>query len=793
MTQCCRDCTPSTTVRFVTAAQRPVMPNSDLGPAPSTLRFQWACGLAVLAHLALGLWASPGWLFSKYPDAVRLLRARRMGAEESADYSPLYLLLNELLEPQSVRLLQAAAGALMVWAIGRVALRLSGPWASVLAAWLVALSAPLLAYEATIEPDLLIAVLEILALCALTERVGRRPWALGLAGASLGLALALRPSGLLLLGLVAGVILIEGKKALRQRFIQSAILVAAGLLCGLGPTLWLRSARGGEARATMSVGAVMHMGNRPEGTGFGANPPLLIKQLEAQQRSFENPDAAHGIYRRFARTAEQQGSLTQGATEDYWVNKVLAFARNEPTAYLSLQGRKLQAFLVAPFAHDLTQVRDLTAEASRFALVPTPLLGILGAAGLLWVVLRRRGAAFALISVILVSHVLLSLIFYVVARYQLPALALLALLSAVLLTEIIGHFGEARWGRAAALAGACVLALSFWGNAASKRSRLLERGRHGGAAARAFKEARTAGDAKAATAAFVAAQAAQPFLRHTADWRGVDVAAPTLARASGELAIERFGMETAADSLLAAQLTAEAGRCDLALPVLEDVARANFSWAIYDRSLDPDLTAVNCHLARGDRTGALASAERALLRRPGAIDPLAHVLAGAVAVGDHGRAQRARELIDALHDPLSGGYMVAQAHLRWSAFAPALEAAERVIEVLPEAAVVHHVRALALAGLGRQREAVEAYDLAMRLFPTHPFQTEGLDSAVAVELAAAPFDPWILGVAAEHALRRGRWREAQEHLSHATSLYGLEPPPAHSARARSMSALVASP
>lgn len=722
------------------------------------------------AHMALGLGLLPGWMFSKYPDSARLLLEQRMLPEQGADFSPLYLLLNVVLSPAVLRAVQSGVGALGLVAVYVIGARLLSPAVGLVAAGLLAVAAPVLLYEATLEPDLLVMVLNSGALALLVcarPAFGTR-WLVG-AGLLLGLSGATRPTGLLILAVAALWTLWELRGApWRRRLGPTAALVAAGALAAWLPAQVVRATVGSHLGATMSVGAVLHMANRPEGTGLGAQPPTLIKQYESQLRSADRPDHAHSLYRQFAR-AEAGEELNALGTELFWVGKTLRFMLEEPGTFLALVGRKLALFLVGPDGHDIVEVRRAETRLAGLPLLDAQLLGLLGLAGLVAALVRRERVE--LLVGYLVASTALVAGFYVVSRYRLGALPAWALLAGALAVAAF----EARRAprRLGALAGVLVASLAlpwlfpFVRDAEQLRSRTEAVSAQGAGLTTALR----AGRYDDATRAFEQLQAAHPYTALVRPLRGVPFESREVAARSGALAVERFGVDSPMALFFAAELARRAGHCDRALEPARAAADAGYRGALYGTSLDPFLVAAECLLTLGDRQGALREAEASLERRGGTLDALAFAVAAAeVLPQESARRQRWDAELFSLHDRLSAHHARGHARLAWGSFAGALEDADAVLAAVPDLAVTQYLRAAALAGLGRSAEAVEAYTRALRLLPGHNFPTVPLEAAVAARLAEAPDSPGVLALAVEHHLRAGRLELARELALRASTL-----------------------
>ncbi|HYG69552.1 MAG TPA: hypothetical protein VD838_17895, partial [Anaeromyxobacteraceae bacterium] len=377
---------------------------------------------AVHVALALALAFVEAPLFAKYTGLAARLREGTLSAAQVSDASPGYLLLHLFLSPAAVRGLQLAASAATVYLVARIGARLAGPTLGLAAAAALGLAGPWLLYPSVLEPDLLIGALNLGAVATLLLAGGRRlrlstgsgrtegdaersggtegfaigPRVAAVAGALLGLSAALRPTTLLL-SLVAFAWVIwpvrpepvDGRPAAspaRRRLVPAIAFGAALVVAATAPVLGLRALAGAalERGSRMSVGAVVHLGHRPEGVGLGATYPTLLKLVELQSfgRADRTPDFAHELYRTFASAAEGR-SLTAPEAERYWLGRTLGFAREAPGAFAANLGRKLAFSVAGPVNdHDIPEVQRAALEAPVPAL-SLRWLALAGAGGLL--------------------------------------------------------------------------------------------------------------------------------------------------------------------------------------------------------------------------------------------------------------------------------------------------------------------------------------------------------------------------------------------------------------------------
>ena len=744
-------------------------------PAP-----ELAALLALAAgSAALSIVLHPGWVFAKYPHLAAGLLRGDLTPGQVGDASPGYLLLNLLLPPEGVRGLQAMLAAATVVLAFLVADRARGRLAAWVAAVTLALAGPWIVYSSVLEPDLAIGALDTAAVAFLLVAGSRSRllWS-ALAGASLGLSFALRPSAVVLAVAALGWVVLDrrGASTARQRTASGLMGAAAFGLCALLPLLALHSRAGHEWRSTMSVGQVFHQGHRPEGSGLGANYPTLLAlaALQLETRPGHAPDPHHELYRRFA-GADSGASLEPAAAERYWIEKALAFPAREPWAFARQLGRKIVFVFAAP-AHDadIPAVQAI-GQGTRFGGIPFRWLALGGLAGLL--LSLRGGRAERLVGLWVASYVLVFAVFYYQSRYGLAILPAWCVLCGVAAAEAWEARQDGRrLARVAAAAAAPLLLLTpGW---VRNEARLLERTALVPVRSEAA-DLRARGRWDEALDRLADEQAALPD--HVWPWSphgyGLQVNGPEQALRAAERARARFGSERPTDAYLLAVLYAGAGRCDLALPLTRQAAEAGFHGAIADTSLDPDLLEGDCLLAQGDREGALRAIERSLASWPGTLDGLARaVAAGEARPGPTGPevASRQADLL-ALHDPASARYALARARRRWGAALPAIADAEWVRTRLPEvAALADFEQALSFLDLGSTGNATRSYARSLSSgFAMHG--ADRFDDPIRDLVRALPDDPAATRVAFAHWSSRGDLEEIRALLRRHPELAGSTP------------------
>jgi len=197
-------------------------------------------------------------------------------------------------------------------------------------------------------------------------------------------------------------------------------LLMAGLLTAILPVTIRNRLVGGEWVLIATNGGVnFYIGNNPQADGIAAVVPGTRADWE-------------GGYEDTHRIPEQElgRRLTEGQVSDYWFRKGLAWIRTDPTGWLRLTLRKLRLFWMP---HEIPNNQPIRFFASLADISPLYFLGFppiaaLGLAGL--TVLGGRWRWWSLVVLFGVIYMGTVVLFFCPARYRLPVVPLLILLTA---------------------------------------------------------------------------------------------------------------------------------------------------------------------------------------------------------------------------------------------------------------------------------------------------------------------------------------------------------------------------
>ncbi len=297
----------------------------------------------------------------------------------------------------TVRVAQAATGALGVWLIALVATRLEGPRAGVVAAWMAAIYPPLVWTPAYVFSETLYMALALghVLVCGrvLREWGGRAGWRWLLwCGVLGGLGALTRPAHLFFL-------LLLGLWLVARHTVRDAALVALGALLVIAPWTARNLREYGRPVLIASEGGITFWtGNHPLSPGEGdmaANP--AIKRDNQRLR------------------AAYSGLSPEQLEPMYYREAMQAIAR-DPAWWAGLLARKAYyTWIPTGPSYTLHSTRYLVASLVSYGLLLAG--GILGA-----IVVTRAGRWPTGLGLLLASAMLVCLVFFPQERFRIPVI-----------------------------------------------------------------------------------------------------------------------------------------------------------------------------------------------------------------------------------------------------------------------------------------------------------------------------------------------------------------------------------
>jgi len=334
------------------------------------------------------------------------------------------------------RLVQALLGSLscgLVFLLGRAAFSRA---VGAVAGFAAALYWVLIYFDGELLITPLIVFLDLLVILLLL-RGARKPGALifGAAGLVLGLSTIARPNVLLFAPAVM-VWLVVWSGPRWGRGMAWAVCFGVGALVAVLPVTARNYLVGGDTVLIASQGGVnFYIGNNPDADGKTAIVPGTP------------PDWWGGYYAAIERAEQALGrKLKPSEVSRYYYGQAWQFIRQHPGQALRLTARKLRLFWIR---WEISNNKDVYFWAGHF----TPWMrwlpvgfGLVGPLSILGMVLCRRRAAalFPLWGFILVYMVSV-VVFFCTARYRVPVLAPLILLSTYAVFWLVGAVRRGRW------------------------------------------------------------------------------------------------------------------------------------------------------------------------------------------------------------------------------------------------------------------------------------------------------------------------------------------------------------
>ncbi|MCX5753000.1 MAG: tetratricopeptide repeat protein [Candidatus Krumholzibacteria bacterium] len=268
-------------------------------------------------------------------------------------------------------------------------------------------------------------------------------------GALLGAGALGRPNFFLLL--VAAVpVWILLRNLRKRRGMVPALSCLAGAALFLAPPIVYGAALTGRVVPVSAHGGInFYIGNRPGSTGV-FQPPA---DMRADMRGMIE-DA------KLKAEAETGRAMTQPEVSGYYVRKALGEIGRDPAWWLGLVGRKFLVFFNGIEVPDVPNVifYEKSCGVLAFLFLPFAVIAPLGLCGL--VVLFRSGRNRSVVSLFLGCAIASVLLFFVNARYRLPAVPILILLAAFFVAWAVREISRRRL-KSVAIMIAAALALFF--------------------------------------------------------------------------------------------------------------------------------------------------------------------------------------------------------------------------------------------------------------------------------------------------------------------------------------------
>lgn len=316
-----------------------------------------------------------------------------------------------------VRLIQLLAGCLTLLFSYRLADRLAGRTAAIIAVLLLILY-PIMTYsEAELLLDSLFALLALVCFYLLMAPRSGPPRPIG-AGIVFGLAALARPTILVFLPVIVLSFLRGWKDPVRRKSgLTAAAVFLAVLVIMLTPVTIINYAASGQIIFVAYQGGInFYLGNNPEADGFSSTLPSAGRDW----------DLADADYLAFRETGRHLQYADQSA---FWYKKGLAYIRDHPKDAAALFIRKLYFLFSGHEISNNQPLREAVFNNAFLKYLPVRLPLILSLAVLpLFLAVGKRKEMLTLYGVILGYGITVAM-FFVSSRFRLPLVPLLAILA----------------------------------------------------------------------------------------------------------------------------------------------------------------------------------------------------------------------------------------------------------------------------------------------------------------------------------------------------------------------------
>ncbi|MDP8248295.1 MAG: tetratricopeptide repeat protein [Candidatus Tritonobacter lacicola] len=329
-----------------------------------------------------------------------------------------------------VRVIQIVMGSLSCVLIYRLGAACFGEREGVIAGILSCCYAPFIFYDGMImKTSLGIFLNLLLVLLLLKRRPGKGTARLFGAGIILGLSALVKENMLILAPILALWL------ALSERKVRPAALLLAGVIIVTAPVTARNYVVGRDfVPIACNFGFTLYSGNNPSADGT-QQPPAAIRRTPR----YEYPD-----YKLLAERATGK-TLKPSEVSAFWAGQATKFAKTYPLSALKLLALKLALFWNS---YEIADNHNLYFFKTLFPVLrAAPLgFGIIGPLGLFGMVLFMRNWRKCLVLYLFIlSYMVSVVIFYVSARFRLPAVPFLILFASASLVTLYDWLRDGRW------------------------------------------------------------------------------------------------------------------------------------------------------------------------------------------------------------------------------------------------------------------------------------------------------------------------------------------------------------
>ncbi len=344
----------------------------------------------------------------------------------------------------AVRIVQALIGAASCLLLAMAGTRLLSRKVGVIAGLILAIYGPSLFFDGLIQKPVLAIFFTTLLLFLLAQCMVRmRWWWLAATGAVLGLFALTRENALVLVPIVAAWLVVHYRdRAWKQRLTWLGALVL-GLAVVLAPVGLRNMDIGGTFLITTAqMGPNFYIGNSPEATGR-----YRALRLARGDPRLERQDATDLAEQALGR------KLTAAEVSQYWMDRSLDYLLAQPGHWLRLMGKKCAMVINAREVIDFEAIEAAMDESVVLKVLGSVAhFGVLGPLALVGfcVTWSRRRELWLLYAIVL-GVAGSTAAFYILARYRMPIVPVLALFAAAAIAHVTDHRTARRWMLAAPL------------------------------------------------------------------------------------------------------------------------------------------------------------------------------------------------------------------------------------------------------------------------------------------------------------------------------------------------------